>query len=113
MRISDCSSDVCSSDLRIFEGQVDRGQHAGRAGHCAFPILEDPRLFVRVIAADHTFEEAAAVRREAQFMRPFVDLRQQIGRAACRERGLRYGSLSVVAVTLKTNKCKHIYKSKV
>src|SRR3546814_12460005 len=93
MRISDWSSDVCSSDL-AFDQQRSEGERLGRrpvdvlAGldHLAlgFELARD--LAVEVEVCRH-FGEA-----EADF---------QIGRASCRERVCQYGSISVVAVSLK------------
>src|SRR3546814_16006018 len=92
MRISDWSSDVCSSDLaqhRIAETgeQLDhRGLH-------------------RQIVLDHQDGFAAAHHRpDGGWLRLYLGLlgaRQEIGRASCRERVCQYVSISVVAVSLK------------
>src|SRR3546814_9714703 len=65
MRISDWSSDVCSSDLRYTE---DLGLHVARVREC----IGDAPLFY----AAHSFSGVAALR--------------QIGRASCRERVCQY-----------------------
>src|SRR3546814_14501959 len=98
MRISDWSSDVCSSDLRR--------QKAARVA--VKPTKEHP------MASEHDdgFEPHHAssptdhVLTELQLygFRPFQDEPDQIGRASCRERGCQYVSISVVAVTLKKKK---------
>src|SRR3546814_18133316 len=75
MRISDWSSDVCSSDLAPVGalGRAFAGKHADR-----------------VFAAAPVRIHAAGVRIVAE-----------IGRASCRERVCQYVSISVVAVSLK------------
>src|SRR3546814_18255962 len=102
MRISDWSSDVCSSDLIVGRlGEVEAlpavgaqqaldGHLAGRlplgAGRRIAPVLRHPA------AVDQ--DDAAVVKPES-------------GRASCRERVCQYVSISVVAVSLNkkpTNK---------
>src|SRR3546814_7268815 len=80
MRISDWSSDVCSSDL----GR--RRLRAGRDGHR--PGLRGT-------------EAARAQRLEGRRHRPVGAERGQIGRASCRESVCQYVSISVVAGSLK------------
>src|SRR3546814_19544975 len=94
MRISDWSSDVCSSDLGGGDGGlVERGD-AADAAKCPDP---DP--------------DGRTRRRCPRMPRPDdrrTDRRSrvgggagEIGRASCRERVCQYVSISVVAVTLK------------
>src|SRR3546814_17954516 len=80
MRISDWSSDVCSSDLVL----VDQ------------PVLP---LALAVLAQ-------RCVQRVVRALQPPVhrDHVGQIGRASCRERVCQYVSISVVAVSLKKKK---------
>src|SRR3546814_12064913 len=92
MRISDWSSDVCSSDLccraagtrcdepadRRLEPRVG-GERARRGGGARRTCGRDERG-------------------AAQARRPLV---RQIGRALCRERVCQYVSISVVSVSLK------------
>src|SRR3546814_21140059 len=103
MRISDWSSDVCSSDLKMFSQRCllkgyrpigpMRTQRGMPAGQIPAPLL--PQLTDQILL----FRPAAAV---AQFQTP--EFRQQardagqIGRAACRERVGQYWLISVVAV---------------
>src|SRR3546814_11072389 len=83
MRISDWSSDVCSSDLRASPCDAARSiQRCDRR----FPVA-------RVL------RPARPPRRSAANPEP----RSEIGRASCRERGCQYESISVVAVSLKKN----------
>src|SRR3546814_18731727 len=77
MRISDWSSDVCSSDLRV-----------------RLPALEFlERVNVRVLAVERSHEAERD-----------LPIGLEIGRASCRERVCQYVWISVVAVSLKTNK---------
>src|SRR3546814_12105320 len=80
MRISDWSSDVCSSDL----GFPDHGRHA-----------------VRCLAWRH--RARCADHFGAHHQRQTA---HEIGRASCRERVCQYVSISVVAVSLKKTKNK-------
>src|SRR3546814_15708065 len=103
MRISDWSSDVCSSDLSALQaelveqyfaellGAADRERLAGEAVDLAFDAQHLVREFARqprqIVAVDH---EAGALHR--------LD---EIGRASCRERVCQYVYSSVVAESLK------------
>src|SRR3546814_12421445 len=87
MRISDWSSDVCSSDLPIGGDHRDIGVQRGEGG-----------LHVRILQRN----------RRAHLYAPLFRLRmhgggaqRQIGRASCRERVCQYVSISVVALSLK------------
>src|SRR3546814_2203657 len=99
MRISDWSSDVCSSDLTVeidkhaFLGAVAILQHCVEAG-CAYV----DKIFVHQL---HDLEETLGI--PPLLIHEFVDL-IQIGRASCRERVLQYGSIAVVDVSLKKKK---------
>src|SRR3546814_15035202 len=106
MRISDWSSDVCSSDLRPVVLALD--------------ALLDPQLLRRILDV-HVFDRD---RTAVGLLEPLHDLPQgrgleaedvvdedrpvpvvrneQIGRASCRERVRQYVSISVVDVSLKT-----------
>src|SRR3546814_17642200 len=107
MRISDWSSDVCSSDLRDkrFFAQIQ----AAISVDAIFKALENWMktednlgcLFLRAYAetGGDTPKIADAVSaHKAAFWRK---IREEIGRAACRERVCQYGSISVVAGKLK------------
>src|SRR3546814_18373121 len=107
MRISDWSSDVCSSDL------------------LAIPRLERARhVRLRTVAQDQG--EAGDRVERPQDERQADDLPQflcraflrrlrgrvEIGRASCRERVCQYVSITVVAVSLKNKICTPKHKKK-
>src|SRR3546814_15018756 len=107
MRISDWSSDVCSSDLlrslrRIFEEFDDESpsahmseySEANIAFHQTIIKLSRSQLIADMTA--NLFIHVRAIRDVSQ-----------IGRASCRERVCQYVSISGVAVSLK--KKKYIY----
>src|SRR3546814_16318543 len=87
MRISDWSSDVCSSDLRGRRAAF-RPRRASFVRFRSFSSSEQlpPR------PVEHDFLAAPAARVDAE-----------IGRASCRDRVCQYVSISVVAVSYKTN----------
>src|SRR3546814_20871597 len=103
MRISDWSSDVCSSDLHaLYQVALDRGvgapfdTHRRRAAPAAQQHVDD-RVDQRTING----QQAVIV--------PFhgtesAEDGRQIGRASCRERVGRYVSNSVVDVSSKKTK---------
>src|SRR3546814_10967992 len=101
MRISDWSSDVCSSDL-------------------TYSLVIDDALIEAVEAHQQHNEEGDSVgdddapeerTERAQSSLPVreiqAQLRQEIGRASCRERVCQYGEISVDAVSFKKKKKQH------
>src|SRR3546814_16195197 len=105
MRISDWSSDVCSSDLgtRGAGGagtrRVRAAAAAQRAVAVALPLRPDG------VAVALAYLRRAAT--DAEGLTTALDLRhERIGRASCRERVCQYVSISVVAVYLKKKKKK-------
>src|SRR3546814_18308941 len=102
MRISDWSSDVCSSDLEI----VDQPEQMAPGGR-------DVRRIPRVGLVHRPIgfgADAVGIGDDAPERRPQrgteprredVHARRQIGRASCRERVGQYGYISVVAVSLE------------
>src|SRR3546814_13722787 len=95
MRISDWSSDVCSSDLGIWVIPWPRGP-GGEAW--AASILT---LYPLESNGDHPVDSDERPRR-----RSTMDARHaasKIGRASCRESVCQYVSITVVAVSLKKN----------
>src|SRR3546814_16653782 len=123
MRISDWSSDVCSSDLRAQLADGGR-QFIGAAQTFAKPERHRRRLSFRVFdqhtagldlddairgvaelddIAGQTLEREVLVERaDLHTIRNQFDFRiEQIGRASCRERVSKSVTISVVAVSLK------------
>src|SRR3546814_19644875 len=107
MRISDWSSDVCSSDLSLgeYSALVASGALAfadalrlvelrGQLMQSAVP--EGVGGMAAVVGLDDATVEA--------FCAEYPGEGVQIGRASCRERGCQYVSISVVAVPLKKKK---------
>src|SRR3546814_15831591 len=113
MRISDWSSDVCSSDL-LWPARAWSDSPPARtttsAGHSAAPPQTPARLTAR------TAPPRPAHGSDAMPMQHRPDTaRAEIGRASCRERECQYVWISVVAVSLKKTKKKmstHVTKNK-
>src|SRR3546814_16381879 len=101
MRISDWSSDVCSSDLRVAVGQAapeeQHGADSGGDGEVADGLVAEPVIAGAFL--DDVFEtaEKQAHRGKAEEVKAL----EQNGRASCRERECQYVEISVVAVSLK------------
>src|SRR3546814_11251330 len=98
MRISDWSSDVCSSDLLVKEGgRVEKlsvavlvnGTYAGDGESRSY----QPR------GAEEMKKIETLVKSALGYSEDREDTVQEIGRASCRERVCQYGSISVVAVS--------------
>src|SRR3546814_12296963 len=92
MRISDWSSDVCSSDLDHFSLQVHPGETVALVG----PSGAGKSTVFSLLLRFHD-PEAGAISVDG------VDVRalDQIGRASCRESVCQYVLISVVAVELQ------------
>src|SRR3546814_17380835 len=111
MRISDWSSDVCSSDLNLDEhvdrGAVDRQDRRALAGRQRpdyrrlFAVADEP-----LVADDGHL--AGDRQRAGAGARDGADL-HQIGRASCRERGCQYGLIQVVAESFKKKETTYTY----
>src|SRR3546814_12280876 len=100
MRISDWSSDVCSSDLRGAFEEAHLEPQPTLAQHVAVVGAEDDHGVLRAAAARENVEQTADLVVEigdvGEIGAPGGT--HQIGRASCRERGCQYVSISVVAV---------------
>src|SRR3546814_15770471 len=98
MRISDWSSDVCSSDL-FFRGTVAcrLAGHAAKLDYVVPPAAQPGGAAARVVAP---VSQSDSVRRGLE-PEPAASGAGQIGRASCRESVCQYVSISVVAVSLK------------
>src|SRR3546814_18060632 len=107
MRISDWSSDVCSSDLHLAPNPIGPPLSA-------FPLLRFRPRALRLGMLAPLDLLLLVIRSEAfhpPFDNPLPPLvgfqeihRLQIGRASCRERVCQYVYISVVAVSLKKKK---------
>src|SRR3546814_20990602 len=104
MRISDWSSDVCSSDLRhAAEDVLVVHERQIRGGVILFRgtlRVDTPRALETLLARFAPLGYTPFVRAESDGV--------EIGRASCRERVCQYVSISVVAVSLKNK-----HKSKI
>src|SRR3546814_14579306 len=102
MRISDWSSDVCSSDLRAALLNPAINPARDLAGHIGdLTSFHDPD--------DHFYFRAEYVTQlrvmtPRHITRPERYFAVKIGRASCRERGCQYVLISVGAVSLKKKK---------
>src|SRR3546814_15854788 len=99
MRISDWSSDVCSSDLN---GGQTGGFGAGQALGAMAEIAD--RAGLRAIGADAGFRDVEINLHDPPLAPDRFDQQRepgQIGRASCRERVCQYVWISVVAGYLK------------
>src|SRR3546814_13330026 len=103
MRISDWSSDVCSSDLKGAGEIIDRLTATGKlkpeaafAARLAVAALGRPDT-----ATGETVLSAPISLRQGMLYLGPIPLVPKIGRASCRERVCQYVSISVVAVSLK------------
>src|SRR3546814_13090638 len=114
MRISDWSSDVCSSDLAT--GATDAqwikdAQDIWRSSGKSLPDACDP-AFAALAAKGGLSPELRWERIELAATQWQPGVMREIGRASCRERVCQYGSISVVAVSLKKKHKKKINKKK-
>src|SRR3546814_11476503 len=94
MRISDWSSDVCSSDLHFGVGGGEEVRQAFQDRDLRAEAVPDAAQ----LQADHAGTD------DAQALGHLVDIQRadvEIGRASCRERVCQYVQITVVAGTLK------------
>src|SRR3546814_15796248 len=110
MRISDWSSDVCSSDLLLFRAATDHGHHLNLTA--VRYLVEGQHRHIRQMLAQELEQRPAherrrnhsksraiceqrlggfAKRRQAALRTPRVQRIGEMGRASCRERGGQYG----------------------
>src|SRR3546814_19506301 len=101
MRISDWSSDVCSSDLfnRIENNYLlSLGRMAEAEGESAIWLDLRQKLFIDPSELKKQYAHSPT------WLQARMDAWAGIGRASCRERVRRYVPISEVAVNLATNK---------
>src|SRR3546814_19023878 len=115
MRISDWSSDVCSSDLVLIGAQAVAGSTAIGAGAQATGEVSTAigngaqalggNSFAGGYKSRATGDYSVAIGQDAWasgYLSTAVGwLAWEVGRASCRARVCQYGEVSVVAVTLK------------
>src|SRR3546814_14531705 len=99
MRISDWSSDVCSSDLA--EAFYERGPRRGKARLAVWMAEKMVRGELRRGDPPRAVYHLAGMLQSGLYQ---VTVLNPIGRTSCRERGGQYASISVVAVSFKKNK---------
>src|SRR3546814_14391957 len=105
MRISDWSSDVCSSDLRL------RDETGIPIVYVSHSVAEVARLATSLIVLSNGRVAAAGRTAEVMAQLKLSPRADQIGRASCRERVCQYVTISVVAVYLTQTKTKYRHKS--
>src|SRR3546814_13502331 len=113
MRISDWSSDVCSSDLKAQPGQhichllklpTPSQRHGGSTPLGRGEICPSSTL----LRSTNNFAGSwFRFRSILPWLRRFLISSKKIGRASCRERVCQFVSISVVAVSLKKKTSKH------
>src|SRR3546814_12026004 len=110
MRISDWSSDVCSSDLELDLGHAQKGAADTVPGIVRHAVVEHRAAVAAQLdrALGAVLMKAVALQGDHRVgMRQLGHaLRIQIGRASCRERVCQYVSISVVAGSFKKKKKK-------
>src|SRR3546814_12373525 len=107
MRISDWSSDVCSSDLLVHQGDVEGGVGQRQLIEVALAHLPVPDAGPLQIGAGDGKHLTRQVDADQAIGTVRDDREHEIGRASCRERVCQYVSIPVVAVSLKKKKKKH------
>src|SRR3546814_18529752 len=114
MRISDWSSDVCSSDLRSIEAIPVLTSMSLLVAELVHDALDsfaarDAELAVRVTVRDKNVDDfyKSIFRTLVTFM---MENPKKIGRASSRERVCQYVSISVVDVTVKNKNNTKKYK---
>src|SRR3546814_16581776 len=125
MRISDWSSDVCSSDLRTQEavraGMTTADRSPTKPKSVPKSARSAPSTTARLAAAQALYEMEVSGKSGHEVVPDFVDRRfaglieggdmapgvpHSIGRASCRARAWQSVSISGVARRLKTTTCK-------
>src|SRR3546814_16930708 len=106
MRISDWSSDVCSSDLRCGD-QTGVGQRADAQHQIDLTQVLAVQVDEAVDQTQLDIDSRIGLEKFGQGRRQMTATEGgQIGRASCRERVCQYVKISVVAVSLKKKRHK-------
>src|SRR3546814_13945240 len=95
MRISDWSSDVCSSDLQISQRQQSAVEDFRDAN------LQIASLVAQQISGGVRWNKPETITPTLEGVADFGGSALEIGRASCRERVCQYVYISVVAVYIK------------
>src|SRR3546814_20481532 len=112
MRISDWSSDVCSSDLRAWATRPpQKAPRPVTRTRLPMPLPEPDRLTVAQHVVERLLDQLTYQLRLVHYQAPrvprpiglHVEGDGEIGRESCRECVYQYVSNSVVAVTLRKN----------
>src|SRR3546814_11963986 len=110
MRISDWSSDVCSSDLAARRGDAGIGR-AHQFDHVRIALVGHDRAAGGILRGQRD-EAELGTGKQAQVPGQATQVEHgEIGRASWRERVCQYVEISVVAVSLKKKKQHTMEKS--
>src|SRR3546814_18906656 len=103
MRISDWSSDVCSSDLRldVADGLKAAGLARTLADEAIDVLINNAGVYGPRSGFGATDYDAWAEVLQVNTLAPLRMVERWLGRASCRERVCQYVSISVGAVSLK------------
>src|SRR3546814_19188949 len=107
MRISDWSSDVCSSDLvPDIIGSKGVAKEALKQGGTAVIVLDSREKLKGISNSESAYAAGQGINAYgfSAAVTDQVTTLAEIGRASCRERVCQYVSISVVAVSLKKKK---------
>src|SRR3546814_12909269 len=108
MRISDWSSDVCSSDLADLEAQGLL--ELVKPHKLMVPRGDRTNVVIEPLLTDQWFVAMSKPAPEGTF-NPGKSIAEETGRASCRGRECPYVKIPVVAVPLTTNKSKALHTS--
>src|SRR3546814_19469636 len=114
MRISDWSSDVCSSDLKTGEVVLNEKQRSMLGGDATFKAIGVPGFATGGIVTPSNIANVQNIIIDAKFISDAVQAgaeagtragsRVEIGGGSCRERVCQSGYISVVGGSLKKKK---------
>src|SRR3546814_14062152 len=105
MRISDWSSDVCSSDLHtVFTTRATGSLAGSQIRHDAWRHEPDHALGERDVESASLSGCSPPVQRRQNGHGSITPRQHEIGRASCRERVCPYVEILVVSVSLKKKK---------
>src|SRR3546814_13381490 len=97
MRISDWSSDVCSSDLTVRAGDLFTSKEELKDARASLDDINGQLQLYGDIVAGLEGKSALSGLQQAELKSARDKITEQIGRASCRERVCQSVSISVVA----------------